>query len=149
MIAIAISNALLNAFFARGDSNPAIPTAGECYLGVSTTTPTLSAAGVITNFTEPGAATGYKRVRLGIKGNTATYTMDAAASGEIKNGSNKIYISTAVEGGGGFGTVTHFGLFSAQTGGAPVMAGALTTPVTVPEGNTLLIYENNLKVSME
>ena len=88
-------------------------------------------------------------MRLGIRGNTATYTMDAAASGEIKNGSNKIYIATAVEGGGGFGTVTHFGLFSAQTGGAPVMAGALTTPVTVPEGNTLLIYENNLKVSME
>ena len=149
MLATSVSNSLLNSFFARGETNNAIPTSGQCYLGMSTTTPTISSNGTIGNFTEPAASTGYKRSRLGIKGNTATYIMDAAANGEIKNGTNFIFFDEATAGGEGFGTLTHFGLFSSESGGSPILVGALTTPVTVAAGNVLIFRPDNLKVSME
>lgn len=149
MLNINVSNALLNAFFARGGRNSDIPTTAKCWLGVSTTTPVQNADGAIGNFTEPAAATGYARVRLGIRGNAPTYKMSAAANSEIKNGSEEIHFNQALESGAGFGTVTHFGLFAAQSGGAPVVAGALTEPVTVPAGNILLARVDQLKMSME
>ena len=149
MININVSNALLNAFFARGGSNSDIPTSAECWLGVSTTTPVQNSDGTIGNFTEPAAATGYARARLGVRGNAATYKMDAAANSEIKNGSEEIHFNQALAGGVGFGTVTHFGLFTAQSGGTLVVAGALTEAVTVPAGNVLLVRVDQLKMSME
>ncbi len=148
MVKVSIRNALLDAFFARGDAITAIPTSGSCYIGMSTTTPTES-GDTITNFTEPAASTGYKRVRLAIRGNTVTYIMSAAAEGEIKNGTNFIFFNEATAGAGGFGTLTHFGLFSAETGGTPVLVGALTNPVTVAEEQVLIFRPGNLKVSME
>ena len=150
MLTTSVSNYLLNLFFARGDQPlSVIPTSSVCYLGMSTTTPTISANGVISNFTEPATSTGYRRSRLGIRGNEATYIMDAASKGEIKNGDNFIFFDEATAGGEGFGTLTHLGLFSTETGGNPVLVGALTTPVTVAAGNVLIFRPNNLKVSME
>ena len=149
MIAYATSNAILDAFFARGSSNPAIPTASQCWIGMSTTVPTMSGSGTITNFTEPASSTGYRRSRLGINENQATYIMDEAANGSITNGTNFIFFDEATAGQGGFGTVTWFGLFSAENGGSPVLAGELTTPVTVNEGQVLIFRPNNLTVSME
>ena len=134
MIAYATSNAILDAFFARGSSNPAIPTASQCWIGMSTTVPTMSGSGTITNFTEPASSTGYRRSRLGIQGTAATYIMDAASAGVITNGTNFIFFD---------------GLFSAQTGGNPILAGELTSAVTVPAGNVLIFRPNNLTVSME
>lgn len=149
MLITSVSNALLNAFFARGNEISEIPTSGTCYLGVSTTTPVMNADGTIGNFTEPAAATGYARVRLGINNNAPTYKMSAAANGEIKNGSEEIHFNQAVADGAGFGTVTHFGLFVSASGGRPVVAGALTEPVTVPAGNVLMARMDQLKMSME
>ena len=149
MIAYATSNAILDAFFARGSSNPAIPTASQCWIGMSTTVPTMSGSGTITNFTEPASSTGYRRSRLGINENQATYIMDEATNGSITNGTNFIFFDEATAGQGGFGTVTWFGLFSAENGGSPVLAGELTTPVTVNEGQVLIFRPNNLTVSME
>lgn len=149
MLATTVSNALLNSFFARGDQSSVIATSNACYIGMSSTTPSISSNGSIGNFTEPAASTGYKRVRLGIRGTPATYVMDAAANGEIKNGTNFIFFNEATVGGGGFGTLTHFGLFSAETGGSPILVGALTNSVTVAEGNVLIFRPDNLKVSME
>lgn len=40
-------------------------------------------------------------------------------------------------------------LAAAQSGGATVVAGALTEPVTVPAGNILLARVDQLKMSME
>lgn len=148
MVNYSTSNSILNAFFARGGVNADIPTSSACYIGVSTTVPTLT-SGVITNFSEPGTATGYRRSRLGIRGTPATYIMDAAANGSITNGTNYIFFDEAVAGGGGFGEVKWFGLFSAETGGSPVLAGELTTAVNVPAGNVLIFRPNNLTVTME
>ena len=75
--------------------------------------------------------------------------MDAPANAEITNGTNFIFFNEATEGAGGFGTVTHFGLFAAESGStAPILTGALTTPVEVGEGKVLIFRPNDLKVSM-
>ena len=152
MIIYTVSNAFLNKLFARGSSDPTIPTASQCWIGMSTTVPVMSSNGVITNFTEPASSTGYRRSRLGIQGNEVTYIMDAAKNGSITNGKNFIFFDEATVGGGGFGELKWFGLFSGSdpsTNKNPVLAGELTTPVTVPAGNVLIFRPNNLTVSME
>ena len=149
MIIYSIANTLLNEFFARGDKNSLISTSTACYIGMSTTVPTVNDSGVITNFTEPASVTGYSRARLGLYGNEATWLMDAAKNGSIKNGSNFIFFDEATVGQGGFGELKWFGLFADQTKGSPILAGELTTAVTVPDGNVLIFRPNNLTVSME
>ena len=149
MIIYSIANELLNEFFARGAMNSLIPTSTACYIGMSTTKPTFNDSGIITNFTEPASVTGYSRARLGLYDNEETWLMDAASKGSITNGENFIFFDEATVGQGGFGELKWFGLFSAQTGGNPILAGELTTPVTVPAGNVLIFRPKNLKVSME
>ena len=152
MIIYTVSNAFLNKLFARGSSDNTIPTSSKCWIGMSTTVPVMNSNGVITNFTEPASSTGYRRSRLGIQGNDVTYIMDAAKDGSITNGKNFIFFDEATVGGGGFGELKWFGLFAESTPGPnskPVLAGELTTPVTVPAGNVLIFRPNNLTVSME
>ncbi len=152
MIIYTVSNAFLNKLFARGSSDPTIPTASQCWIGMSTSVPVMGSDGVITNFTEPAPSTGYRRSRLGIQGNEVTYIMDAAKDGSITNGENFIFFDEATPGGGGFGELKWFGLFSGSdpsTNKNPVLAGELTTPVTVTAGNVLIFRPNNLTVSME
>ena len=152
MIIYTVSNAFLNKLFARGSSDPTIPTASQCWIGMSTSVPVMGSDGVITNFTEPAPSTGYRRSRLGIQGNEVTYIMDAAKNGSITNGKNFIFFDEATVGGGGFGELKWFGLFSGSdpsTNKNPVLAGELTTPVPVPAGNVLIFRPNNLTVSME
>lgn len=149
MIIYSIANTLLNEFFARGDRSSLIPTSAACYIGMSTTVPTVNDSGIITNFTEPASVTGYRRSRLGLYNNENTWLMDAAKKGSITNGSNFIFFDEATVGQGGFGELKWFGLFSAQTEGSPILAGELTSPVTVPAGNVLIFRPKNLTVSME
>lgn len=151
MVDYSIGNSFLNALFARVSSSVAIvPLSESCYIGVSTTQPTQSeVSGAISNFTEPAASTGYRRSRLGLKNNVPTWVMDNAAKNEIKNGENFIFFDEATEGGGGFGEVGWFGLFTAETGGTPLVAGELKTPVTVEEKHVLLFRPGDLKVTME
>ena len=149
MIIYSIANTLLNEFFARGDRSSLIPTSAACYIGMSTTVPTVNDSGIITNFTEPASVTGYRRARLGLYNNENTWLMDAAKKGSITNGSNFIFFDEATVGQGGFGELKWFGLFSAQTEGSPILAGELTSPVTVPAGNVLIFRPKNLTVSME
>ena len=149
MIIYSTANTLLNEFFARGDKSSLIPTSTACYIGMSTTVPTVNDSGIITNFTEPASVTGYSRARLGLYDNEATWLMDAAKNGSIKNGSNFIFFDEATVGQGGFGELKWFGLFATQDKGSPILAGELTTAVTVPAGNVLIFRPNNLTVSME
>lgn len=151
MVDYSIGNSFLNALFARTTSTVAmVPLSESCYIGVSTTKPTQSeVSGNIGNFTEPAASTGYRRSRLGIKNNSATWVMDNAAKNEIKNGENFIFFDEATEGGGGFGEVGWFGLFTAETGGTPLVAGELKTPVTVEEKHVLIFRPGDLTVTMQ
>ena len=149
MIIYSIADTLLNEFFARGDKSSLIPTSTACYIGMSTTVPTVNDSGIITNFTEPASVTGYRRARLGLYNNENTWLMDAAKKGSITNGSNFIFFDEATVGQGGFGELKWFGLFATQDQGSPILAGELTTAVTVPAGNVLIFRPNNLTVSME
>ena len=158
MIIYTISNSFLNTLFARGSYDATIPTSSQCWIGMSTTVPNIDenkespTYGKILNFTEPASSTGYRRSRWGIQGNDVTYIMDAAKDGSITNGKNFIFFDEATVGGGGFGELKWFGLFAESTPGPnskPVLAGELTTPVTVPAGNVLIFRPNNLTVSME
>ena len=149
MIIYSIANTLLNEFFARGDRSSLIPTSAACYIGMSTTVPTVNDSGNITNFTEPASVTGYRRARLGLYNNEDTWLMDAAKNGSITNGSNFIFFDEATVGQGGFGELKWFGLCATQDKGSPILAGELTTAVTVPAGNVLIFRPNNLTVSME
>lgn len=149
MIQTSIGNTFLEALFARGQASYPLPTASECWIGVSTTTPSLGTDGNIINFTEPASSTGYARSRLGINGIESSYIMDAAKKSSITNGTNFIFFDEATTGGGGFGTVTYFGLFSGKTDGKPILAGELTNSVTVNEGNVLIFRPNNFTISMD
>ena len=152
MIIYSIANELLDEFFARSSKNSLIPTSTACYIGMSTTVPTVNEDGIITNFTEPAPSTGYRRARLGLYNNESTWLMDAAKKGSITNGSNFIFFDEAKPGGGGFGELKWFGLFpesSENINSKPILAGELTTPVTVPAGNVLIFRPKNLTVSME
>ena len=158
LLKTSVSNYLLNMFFARGDTDAMIPLSQACYIGMSTSVPEIDknpespTYGSIINFTEPAPSTGYRRSRLGIQGNEVTYIMDAAKDGSITNGKNFIFFDEATPGGGGFGELKWFGLFSGSdpsTNKNPVLAGELTTPVTVPAGNVLIFRPNNLTVSLE
>lgn len=148
MLANSVGNGFLNSLFARG-TKTWCALSDACYIGVSTEIPTRDSNGIITNFIEPAAATGYARTRLGINGNNATYIMDEAADNTIENGTNFIFFDEAVEGGGGFGTVKWFGLFSTQSGGSPLVVGELETPVVVEEKHVLLFRPEDLKLTMQ
>ena len=143
MMAGSVSNPLLNAFFAKA-SNTQIPTSQQCYIGFSTTTPTANGDNV-GNFTEPAASTGYERCLVGIVNNVPMQLMDSAAGGVIKNGSHRIYAFRAKS---EIGPFTHMGLFSAKTGGTPILSEPLTTPVTCAAGAVMLFDPSGLKISL-
>lgn len=73
--------------------------------------------------------------------------MDAAASGSISNGTVNLTWDAPNE-GQQFGKATHIGLFSAETGGLPIMVMALTEEVTLGLKNTLILYKGKLTTSL-
>ena len=72
------SNQLLRMLI--GQNSSSLPTGSNCYIALSTTTP--SADG--TNFTEPNK-NGYARVLIGTYNSSATYKMNTPASGTTSN----------------------------------------------------------------
>lgn len=140
MINTSLANRILNALYGRfGSGGTAlIPTSNSCYLGFSTAAPTISAAGECTAFPEPAASTGYKRLKA---------EMDAAANSSITNGTVNLTWDAPNE-GQSFGKATHIGLFSAETGGLPIMVMALTEEVTLGLKNTLILYKGKLTTAL-
>lgn len=97
------------------------------HVGLSTTTPAEDG----TNFTEP-VGNGYARVS---KPRAATDW--AAASGAAPAvASNATAVTFPTAAGGSWGTVAHFGLFSAATAGTLYFWGALGTSKTIGDGDT-------------
>lgn len=114
--------AILNLFL-RADAW----TLAGLYVGLSTTTPTEAAG----SFTEP-VGNGYARVskpRAGTDWAASSGTAPAVAS-------NATAVTFPAASGGSWGTVTHFGLFSASTAGTLYFWGALGTSKTVNDGDT-------------
>lgn len=114
------------------------------YLGFSSTTPQLNDSGVITNFTEPAASTGYKRVPLT---DEALSSMDAASGAQIKNGTYNIAFPVPNK-ESQYGTATHIGVFEVATGGAPTITAALSAPQTLGLKATLVLYKNDFTATL-
>lgn len=103
------------------------------YIGLSTTTPTETGA----NFTEPASSTGYKRMKLD--------KMGTPADGQVEN-TDIIFFPESVA---SWGTITHFGLFSAQSSGTPYLWGALNSSVAVATGYIPIFRANALIVGLD
>ncbi len=137
MLSAKVRNNFLNALYGKfGSGGTAlISTSNSCYLGFSTSAPTISASGECTTFTEPDASTGYRRLKA---------EMDAAVSGSITNGSVNLMWGAPNE-GQQFGKATHIGLFKAQTGSdLPIAVFPLESEVTLGLKNTLILYKGKL-----
>lgn len=112
----------------------------RCYMGLSTTTPSSDGS----NFTEPDAAAGYARALIGIDGQSGTQLMEvegaSAANDQI------IFFPEATS---TWGTVTYFGLFSAASGGVPLIYGALSSSVSVPANYVPLFRVGSFTLSLQ
>lgn len=102
-------------------TSPGIPS--KYYLGLSTTTPTIAGG----NVTEPAANLGYARVEL--------TSLGQPSSGVITN----TQMIDFPESTASWGTVTHFVVYDAATGGNLLMFGALTDSQGHPAPRTVEI----------
>lgn len=132
MISTAKANSILDGLFRSEDKVMR-------YLGFSSTTPSLGTNGQISNFTEPDASTGYKRVPLT---DEALSSMDAASGAQIKNGTYNIAFPVPNK-DSQYGTATHIGVFEVATGGTPTITAALSAPQTLGLKATLVLYKND------
>lgn len=106
------------------------------YIGLSTTTPTDSGS----NFTEP-SGNNYARV--------ATTSADwNAASGTAPATKTNSGTKTFNQASGSWGTVTHFGLFTASSGGTPIIWGALTASKSIGNGDTASFPASSMTLQM-
>ena len=137
MISTAKANSILDGLF-RSEDNV------MRYLGFSSTTPSQGADGQITNFTEPAASTGYKRVPLT---DEALSSMDAASGAQIKNGTYNIAFPVPNK-DSQYGTATHIGVFEVATGGTPTITAALSEPQTMGLKATLVLYKNDFTATL-
>ena len=123
-----LANALLNHIFGKGTYTP--PT--NIYVELSTTAPTDSG----TNVTPPSGG-GYARKQ------TAPSDWNMGANRIIDN-ANAIEFAEATA---SWGTLSHFALFDAASGGNFLGWGALATPKAVDSGDTARFAAGDLDVS--
>lgn len=139
------------------------------YLGFSTTTPSVnSTTGAVTNFSEPSGGD-YARIELtanGVGGNKllsdadvvarAVTVMDGetqVASGtryvaRIRNHAEQIMFRYTGETGDGWGTITHFGVFDAPSGGNLIFWGPLASSVAVPADRVPMILTDKFEITL-
>lgn len=102
------------------------------YIGLSTTAPKIDGTGCI----EPSSSAGYSRIKL-------------EKLSEPENGviSNRESISFG-ESSDSWGTITHFVIYDAQTGGNLLMYDALTSPRSVEEATVVTIKNGSLLLTL-
>lgn len=102
------------------------------YFGLSTTTPNDDGTG----FTEP---VGGAYARVGMTNNITNFPVAATVAGEttIKNGVKITWANPT----GNWGVVTHYGIFTALTGGTPEYTNPLDSPITIKSGNTPVEFD--------
>ena len=105
----------------------------NCYVGLSTTTPTAAGG----NFSEPSSSTGYERASIG--------DLNTTISAQVANDAIIFFNETL----GSYGTITYFGLFTAKTGGTPFFVGELTDPLTIDTGYVPIFRAENLIIGLD
>lgn len=111
--------------------DPAIP--AKFFIGLSTSAPNVSGGGV----SEPNTSAGYARVEL--------TSLSAPAVGVVTNEQAINFNESTAS----WGTVTHFVIFDAETGGNLLMYGVLSTPRTVETATIMTIKEGYLSLSAQ
>jgi len=122
-------NEILDHLFGKGSYTP--PT---IYVGLSTADPTDDASGVA----EP-SGNAYARVQ------TAGSDWNVASGGAIDN-ANDINFPEAT---GSWGTITHFALFDATSGGNMLAHGSLNTSKAIDSGDTARFAAGDLDVTLD
>ncbi len=113
---------ILNALY----GGAALTVGANVHIALSTTTPTSAGA----NFTEPsGSAYG----RVSVANNPTNFPAATVANPSVKSNGVEITFPAAT---GNWGTLTHFGIFTAASGGVLLDWGPLPTPKTIGSGDT-------------
>jgi len=124
-----MENELLDHLFGKGAYTP--PT---IYVGLSTADPGEDASGLA----EPSGGA-YARV------STAASDWTTASAGALSN-ANEISFPEAT---GSWGTLTHFAVFDALSGGNMLGSGALNASQAVASGNTVSFQAGDLDVTLD
>lgn len=111
-----------------------VTTTRKLYIGLSTTTPDFDTG---ENFTEPSADNGYVRKE---------YAMELTSDKQVQN---TLIIFFDLSRNEGYGTVTHFGIFTSLTAETPYFVGALTSPVTIPADYVPIFDFGALKIGLD
>lgn len=135
--------------------------ASNCWLGLLTAAPTTEAG---TDYQEVvsqtlGVDNGYARTQLGNYNDTSSQKM--TVSGGVATNQDAIFLCECLEHEeipsypeNPWGTATHFGIFTAKTGGTLVAWGRILnkakepTPITAQPGQIPVIRKNQLEISI-
>lgn len=98
------------------------------YVGLFTSDPTDAGTGTEVS------GTNYARKTVGF-----TVTNDTASNGTV---------TFDAAGSGGWGTITHVGIYDASTSGNLLFHGAVTTSKQIDEGDTFQISAGNLTITL-
>ena len=120
---------ILNHIFGKDNYTPPI-----LYVALSTTDPLDDASGL----TEP-AGNAYARVE------TSASDWNAASGGSLDNADDIIFPKAT----GSWGTITHFALFDAETGGNMLAHGAMNPPRAVESSYTAIFDAGDLNISLD
>jgi hypothetical protein len=121
-----LENALLNAVL----RNTPYTSPSQVYVALFTSDPTDAGTG-----TEVSGG-GYARQAV---------TFNAPSNGQVTNAADILFpVATA-----SWGTVTHVGIYDAQTGGNLLFSGALTTNKTISANDQLKIAAGSLSISLD
>lgn len=112
------------------------------YLALSSTEPNLDGG----NVTEPSADLGYERRLFGYSANFLNGETPKAemVDGVVRN-KEIIYFGEAT---GNWGTLTHYCLFNAKTGGQLIAYGPLVEPITPTAETVPLIRAHQVQITM-
>lgn len=122
-------NKILNHIFGKGSYSPL-----TIYVALSTADPLDDAS----ELAEP-AGNAYARVQ------TSASDWNAASDGSLDNSNNIIFPQAT----GNWGTISHFALFDAATGGNMLAYGALSQPHTIDSGKTVRFASGDLDISLD
>lgn len=109
---------------------PAVP--AKYYIGLSSTTPSIDGTGV----SEPASSAGYKRVELTV--------LSEPTSGVINNTAAVSFDESTAN----WGTMTHFVIYDALTGGNLLMYDALSTSRNVETSTIVTIKAGSLTLTL-
>lgn len=132
-----LEHAVLDQIFGATTYTPS----GTLYVALSTGTYVESAG---TGFAEPGS--GYARAAVTNNKSNWTSAAQSSTSGSVNNLNT---ISFAQATGGNWGTVTHFGIYDALTGGNLLVANALSVSKTISQNDTASFASGSLVIRLD